>query len=699
MKKYILKPTDPSTKSLPDGFETSLNAAQLEVVKHTNGPLLVIAGAGSGKTRTLVYRLVRLVHDGVPPPSILLLTFTRKASQEMMRRATGVLDSRCQNVAGGTFHSFANQILREFAQHLGYSNNFTIMDRSDADDLVGKARKAVGDLAKEKRFPKKRTIAEVISKSINMSRPVATILEREYPQFWEFAEIIDQIQMSYIQTKKTMQVMDYDDLLIQLKKLLMEHDEVRQILQTRYRYIMVDEYQDTNLVQSEIVHLLGDSHKNVMVVGDDSQSIYSFRGANFKNIMEFPQLFAGAKVINIEENYRSVQPILDLTNAVISKAKERYTKTLYSNRKSDSKPVFIETMSEHEQSRFIVQKVLELREEGIPLDEIAILFRSSMHANDMEVALKAADIPYVKYGGFKFTETAHIKDVVAICRLMFNLADGVSWTRALLLLEGIGPKMADTIYKLVQTHLTSFDQFPILQFKKKKFHFDLADMIRLIQTASELKVSVMLEQVLDFYAPILKTKHDDYHKRQQDLDSLKLIADRYDDLESFLTELSLEPPDGSQKDSAPDDGNDEHLILSTIHSSKGLEWHSVFILSMVDGYLPSFRSLGDITQIEEERRLLYVAMTRAKDNLFVMKPNIEPSGGSYFAYPGMSFSKMTRFLDEGDIVERYMERWSLVEDEGAIDVEASIIDSPSYELDYEEGEKPNEKPTKRKYNF
>lgn len=661
-KKYILKQTLPTNKKLPSSFDETLNTAQKEAVYFNNGPLLVIAGAGSGKTKTLVYRVARLVHDGINPESILLLTFTRKSSQEMLKRASTVLDQRCQRVSGGTFHSFANQILREFGTHIGYETHFTILDRSDSEDLISSVRKELAINNSDKRFPKKQTIASMISKSINTDTPLHNIIYEEYPQFIEFSQMISTIRDQYHSQKKQMQVLDYDDLLVKLCELLTTCPDIKDLLAKRYAYIMVDEYQDTNAIQNDIIcNLVGPDH-NIMVVGDDSQSIYSFRGADFKNIMSFPSLFSGTTTITLEENYRSSQPILDLTNEVISHAKERYSKSLFTQNENGDKPIFIETENDNTQSRFICQKILELREEGVELKDIAILIRSGWHSNDLEVELQSRDIPFVKVGGFKFIEAAHVKDILCYLKVIFNPADSLSWRRILVLTEGLGQKGAADLISHITTQYKKKIPITLTPFKKKKYMSDVEKLIKLILNPhNRTKTPTqLLDVILSYYTPLFKQHYDDYTKRESDLNSLKTISERYTKIDEFLTEMALEPPESSETKEKNKD--DEYITISTIHSAKGLEWDTVFLLSAVDGYLPSFQSLGDLKQIEEERRLLYVALTRAKQKLFILKPNLEASSGRFYQYTGIQFSKVSRFLDTPTILESYLEHWSLAEE-------------------------------------
>ncbi len=423
-----------------------LNPAQLAAVTHREGPMLVVAGAGSGKTRTLIYRVARLIESGVPAGAILLLTFTRRAAQEMLRRVERLVGDRGSEVAGGTFHSFANTVLRRHGAAIGLAANFTILDRADMEDVVNLLRTRMGLGTKDRRFPKKSTLAEAISMARNKHRELKEELEADYAHLLEHEAEILTLAAAYESYKRERALLDYDDLLYRLAELLSSHEPVRRRLSDTYRYIMIDEYQDTNLIQAELVQLLAGTHRNVMAVGDDAQSIYSFRGANFRNILDFPQMFGGAKVVKLEENYRSLQGILDLANEVISQATEKYTKALFTRREGGLRPLLVRAQDEHTQSRFVAQRMLQLREEGVELGEIAVLFRSSFHAFDLELELQRRDIPFVKRGGFKFIETAHIKDVLAHLQAdPRNPADAVSWMRILTLVNGVGNRRAERL--------------------------------------------------------------------------------------------------------------------------------------------------------------------------------------------------------------------------------------------------------------
>ncbi len=623
-------------------YKNELNPAQLEAVRFKDGPCLVIAGAGSGKTRILVYRVAYLVEHGVDPKEILLLTFTRKAAQEMLTRASTMLDTRCHFVAGGTFHSFANHCLRSYAGRMGLSKDFTIMDQSDAENVVNLMRKNLNIDTSDKRFPRKRALLNIISKSVNKSSDLESVIDTEYPHFLVYSDEISRIKQRYIEYKKKMNLLDYDDLLVYTKELLREDDDIRNKLSRKYRYIMVDEYQDTNKLQADILYLMLSAHNNIMAVGDDSQSIYSFRGANFRNIIEFPKLFNHTKMITLEENYRSVQPILDLTNLVISEAAEGFNKNLFSSRKDGNYPLYLNPENESEQVKHILEKVTELRSGGIELRDIAILFRAGWHSNALEIELAKARIPFVKYGGQKFVESAHVKDLVSYMRIAHNRFDEISWYRVLSLMRGVGPKTCQRLFKALV-----LDKKAALSSQKLVKKFNQAEKLKSLLDKIDKKRERPVEifrAFCQYYEPIFKQRYDDFHKRISDIESLERIAGDYESLEEFLTDIALEPPEKDIVNTRRHDRGRDHLVLSTIHSAKGLEWHTVFIIYVAEGHIPSYQSFSDESSIEEERRLLYVAMTRAKENLFLLRPVTEYSGRSYMVNNGSPVTRISRFL-------------------------------------------------------
>jgi DNA helicase-2/ATP-dependent DNA helicase PcrA len=621
-KQYILKNTTLSPhRSSGLDYRNELNDAQYQAATTVEGPLLIIAGAGTGKTRTLVYRVAHLIDIGVAPRSILLLTFTRRAAEEMLRRASLLIDNRCTQVAGGTFHSFANLVLREFGRRSGLSPSFTIMDRSDSEDAIQLLRTEMGLNYKDRRFPRKQTVAEIFSMAVNKQTTVPDLLEREYPHLYDSLDDLLQLYERYVDYKTTKALLDYDDLLTKLKDLLSHQEEVRRRLSQIYQFIMVDEYQDTNYLQAQIIRLLAATHDNVAVVGDDAQSIYSFRGANFRNIMDFPEAFPGTRIIKLEENYRSTQPILNLTNKIIQLAKERYDKRLFTRKEEGETPVLVQAESEQMQSRFVCQKILELREEGVPLWDIAVLFRSSFHSFDLELELARHNIPFIKRGGFQFMETTHIKDLLAHLRILANPQDTISWNRVLLLLEGVGSQMSQKIIAWLLEGSQPVERLRTFQAKERIAH-ELKTLAQVLQYAAQAeRPAEQTQYLMQYYAPILKRTHpDDHPKRLRDLEHFQGITDRYRSLERLLSDMALEPPNDSVGGVLAVDPDEGPVILSTIHSAKGLEWHSVFIIWALEGRFPSFYNINTDEELEEERRLLYVAATRAKENLFISYP-------------------------------------------------------------------------------
>jgi len=622
-RKYILKRSGDDLVRNPSGidYRKELNEGQYSAVTTTEGPLLVIAGAGTGKTRTLVYRVAHLVELGVDPQSILLLTFTRRAAEEMLRRASLLIDNRCEKVAGGTFHSFANMVLRQYGQKIGLSSAFTIMDRSDSEDLIQLLRTEMGLHTKEKRFPRKQTVAEIHSMARNKQLTIEELIEKDYPHLYESLEDLLHLCERYTDYKQGRVLLDYDDLLIQLKDLLAGHEEVRHRLSDRYHHILVDEYQDTNRLQSQIIRYLAATHNNVMVVGDDAQSIYSFRGANFRNIMDFPRDFPGTKLIYLEQNYRSTQPILTFTNEIIQRAKERYEKNLFTRKEEGETPLLVRAENEQMQSRFVCQKVLELREEGIPLWDIAVLFRSGFHSFDLEVELTRNNIPFVKRGGFQFMESSHIKDLLAHLRISSNPQDTVSWVRALMLLEGVGAQLSQKVIHWVMKSGMPWERLRTFN-ANGRVSVGLKTLAQVLEACSEwTRPTQQAQYLMQYYLPILKRKYsDDYPKRTRDLEHFLGMTERYQSLERLLSDMALDPPTDSVKGVLAVDPDEGPLVLSTIHSAKGLEWHSVFILWVLEGRFPSFYNIQTEEELEEERRLLYVAATRAKENLFITYP-------------------------------------------------------------------------------
>lgn len=653
-KKYVLKKRPVIKTDYKVDYEEDLNEAQLEAVKSKDGPILVIAGAGSGKTKTLTYRVARLIEDGIKPENILLLTFTKKAAAEMLSRATIVLDNRCEKVAGGTFHSFANIILRKYSKLLGLKNNFTIMDRADCEDVINHI---VGQLfpKKEKRFPKKSTLLDIYSKSINKVTPTKQIIADEFPQFAHCEDKIIEVHKAYVAYKRENSVLDYDDLLLYIKLLLENNDGLRKRLSNEYKYIMVDEYQDTNTLQADVIRLLASEHNNIMAVGDDAQSIYSFRGANYRNILDFPRLFENTKIIKLEQNYRSTQNILKLTNEIISKAKEKYTKKLFSNIVSPQVPALICAKDTQMEADFICQRILELLDEDISLSDICVLTRNARMSYNLEIELSKRAIPFQKFGGPKFMETAHIKDVVAHLRVILNPDDVISLTRILLLLKGVGASTVNNIMPIIKGDLKP--DIKLLPSNKSQSLTPLFNTLgQLRDYSTTKKPEEIVSAIINYYRPILKDKYDDFSKREKDLDHFEYLSTQYSNLEDFISDLALEPPDASVEGMYKKNSDDEALTISTIHSAKGLEWDSVFIIGAVDGRFPSAYSFNSEEEMDEELRLMYVATTRAKNNLYITYPV-----DMYDYSMNMVLSKPSRFLD--GIPDDILERWDITEEE------------------------------------
>ena len=651
-KKYVLKKHDTVAKNYKVNYEQDLNEKQLEAVMANDGALLVIAGAGSGKTKTLTYRVARLIEDGTSPENILLLTFTKKAAHEMLSRASLVLDERCEKVAGGTFHSFANIILRKYASALKLKNNFTIMDRSDCEDVINHI---VGQMfpKKEKRFPKKSTLLDMYSKSVNKVIPVKEIIKNEFPQFEHCTDKITEVHKNYVAYKRENSILDYDDLLVYLKILLENNEALRKKISAEYKYIMVDEYQDTNTLQADIIKLLASFHRNIMAVGDDAQSIYSFRGANYKNIFDFPKLFKDTKIIKLEQNYRSTQNILKLTNTIIGKAKEKYDKELFSQIESPVMPALICAKNTQMEADFICQRILELLDEGIDLSNICVLARNARMSYSLEIELSKRAIPYRKFGGPKFMETAHIKDVISHLRVLVNPDDVISMTRILLLLKGVGNAAVNNIMPVLKGNLN-----PDIKLLPSNKMTSLSPLIKVLskersQIATK-KPAEILEEIIRYYRPILKDKYDDFNKREKDLDHLQYLATQYSNMEDFISDMALEPPDASVEGMYKNNIDDEALTISTIHSAKGLEWDSVFIIGAVDGRFPSAYSFNSEEEMDEELRLMYVATTRAKNNLYITYPV-----DMYDYSMNMVLSKPSRFLD--NIPDNILELWDITE--------------------------------------
>jgi ATP-dependent DNA helicase UvrD/PcrA len=647
--KLVLKPvTQAARRAMKIDYVSELNEAQYKAVTTVDGPLLIVAGAGTGKTRTLVYRVARLIETGIRPESVLLVTFTRRAASSMLSRAAALSDERCQRVSGGTFHSMAHSVLRRFSDLADLQRTFTVLDSSDTEDVMDLVRRQIGLTGKDRRLPRKRTICSIFSMAANKMLSLEDVLNQHYPQFAHEVAALDELQKAFEKFKRERHLLTYDDLLTRLCDALEQNEQLRLKLSDQYRYIMVDEYQDTNRLQAQIVRLMAASHDNVAVVGDECQSIYSFRGATFKNMLEFPELFPGAQVIKLEENFRSTQPVLDLANTIIAEASEGYKKRLFSRMTEGPSPMLVSATDENEQSRFVVQRIEELREEGVPLGEIAVLFRAGSHSFDLEIELTRNEIAFRKFGGIKFAESAHIKDVLAFLRVVSNPSDTLSWFRTLKLIDHIGDATVQQILDYLNVERKEFRTARAKEslFKKLKefpakasYERQLVRLAHLLGTIAEHKSPrAQITTVEKFYRPILQARYDDHPRRARDLEHLATIARRYKTGEELLADVALDPIDTALAESAARGGG--FVTLSTVHSAKGLEWDTLFIIWMMDGWFPSQRAYDAFEDLEEERRLLYVAATRAKRHLYFVYPvNAYETGGP------QAFAGVSRFLE------------------------------------------------------
>ncbi|HMC54823.1 MAG TPA: ATP-dependent helicase [Gemmatimonadaceae bacterium] len=636
-------------------FSAELNAEQLAAATHGDGALLVIAGAGTGKTRTLVYRVAHLIDRGIAPERILLLTFTRRAAHEMLSRAERLVGSASTRVHGGTFHAIGHRLLRQYGKAAGLPSDFSIMDQGDAEDLMGIARANLGVGKKDKRFPKKETLHWIYSRHVNTEIPVDDVIHERAPQYLDHMQDIVRVFADYISRKQERALVDYDDLLLCWALMLEQSPQIAQRIAGMYDHVLIDEYQDTNQLQSRILRGMCRVHRNITVVGDDAQSIYSFRGATQRNILDFPKHFPGTKLVTLEQNYRSTQPILDATNTLISRAPERFTKNLWTRRPAGERPWLVTVNDEHEQTRFVVDRILELHEEGIPLREIAVLIRAGYMSADLEIELANRNIPFEKWGGLKFLEAAHVKDVIAFLRVIENPRDEVSWYRVLMLMPGIGDTTARGLIASMADRGWDLDALTrwTAPARARDAHKALSQLLRRLRgtvrgdaTAPEHRVAAEIDVIRQLYDDLLRERYDHPEPRLADLDQLRVIAAGFPTRAAFLSTIALEPPQSTQdlaEGSGEEDDNDA-LILTTAHSAKGKEWDVVFVIWAVDGWFPMARATESEDELEEERRLMYVAMTRARNELAVVYPvNVYNSrrGADY------SMDQLSRFIDRG----------------------------------------------------
>jgi DNA helicase II / ATP-dependent DNA helicase PcrA len=682
-RDYVLQPFRAAIHLAID-YAGELNEQQLAAVTAPPGPSLVIAGAGSGKTRTLTYRVAYLLEQGIPPDRILLLTFTNKAAREMMRRVADLLGQELASLWGGTFHSIGNRILRQHANRLGYQRDFTIMDREDAKHLVTTCVAESEIDVKATRFPKAEVLGDIFSMAVNTHKTVPQILDEQYDHFLPLASQITDVQQRYAARKPSTNAMDFDDLLGLCLRLLRDHADVGEHYQRRFQFLLVDEYQDTNKLQSDLIDLLAARNRNVMVVGDDAQSIYAWRGANYENILRFPERYPGTTVYKVETNYRSTPEILKVANAAITANVNQFAKELTPARKPGAKPVLVTCNDASEQATFIAQRVLELRDEGIELNNMAVLYRSHFHALELQLELTRRNIPFSITSGIRFFEQAHIKDVAAYLKLVTNPRDELSFKRLVLLLPGIGGKGAEKLWRQFSSgfqvsRLESAEA--IADAKPETGRPKLATAVQACAASVSKKTAVawaqfaatlaqleaedvrkdasrMIRLIVEAgYEEHVKENYANYRSRLEDLEQLAVFARQFETVEEFLTQLAL-LTNVEAEDEQPANRDDEQLKLSTIHQAKGLEFDVVFVIMLCDGLFPSARSLeetrgGGGSGEEEERRLFYVAITRARNELYLSYPLIRAmaaSGGDMMQQP-------SRFL--GEIPKELIDEWNL----------------------------------------
>lgn len=639
-------------------FKKMLNPSQRDAVVTIDGPLLVVAGAGTGKTRVIEYRCLYMIEEGIAPENILLLTFTRKAAREMLGRAS-MHEMKCRKIEGGTFHSFAYRIIKKYKNTLGLGDNISFIDETDSADALHLLSARLGYLDEKTRFPKKDTLRAVLSMSLNRNQSIREVLVQDYPQFVSLAPQLEELRKRYSEYKINRNLIDYDDMLIYLKFLL-EDPLVQKKVSSLFKYIMVDEFQDTNKIQADIVYLLAKDHHNCMAVGDDTQSIYSFRGAYYKNMFDFPVRFPDTKIIKLEYNYRSIQPILDVANAIVEGERQKYTKVLFTTCAGDEKPTlsfFKDTFCEAE---WVANKIKEYRDEGLSLGSVGVLYRSNFLSLPVQLALSKLNIPFTVYGGIKFTETAHIKDVVSFLKVHHNPKDELALGRILMLLDGIGPRTAEKIKDIISTG-TKEGVAHVLKniVKNQMVQKEVMRVVELLHALKEVpEIQKKIKKIIQFYTPILKKKFDDYQFRQDDLKAFMEIASSYTLLEQFLVDfVAIEPPERSVVDMEGKKEDERPVVLSTIHSAKGLEWDTVFVIALMDGCLPVSYALDNEESIEEERRLLYVAVTRAKKHLHLSMHNEGRQGGME------TFNRLSRFISDSKVLDKLVTDYSWFEEE------------------------------------
>jgi DNA helicase-2/ATP-dependent DNA helicase PcrA len=663
-----------------------LNPEQRAAVEHLGGPLLVVAGAGSGKTWTLACRVARLVDRGVPPERVLLLTFTRRAAREMLSRAEALTGERSVGrVWGGTFHATANRLLRMHGGALGLSSAFTVLDRTDTADLMDLIRGELGLGEGERRFPRKETLADVYSRTVNARTRLADVLSREYPWCAEQAEGIRSIFELYTERKRAQNALDYDDLLL-FWEALCRHPAAGPAIAEAFDHVLVDEYQDTNAVQADILASLRAKGDGLMVVGDDAQAIYAFRSATVRNILEFPERYPGTTIVRLERNYRSTRPILDATNAVIALSPQRHAKTLWTERVGGPLPSLLTCIDERDQADAVCRAILGHRERGTALREQAVLFRAGHHSDLLEVELTRRNIPFVKYGGLKFLESAHVKDALAVLRIADNPRDEVSWFRVLQLLDRVGPAGARRVMAAIGLAapgdpMTRFLEHSIAVPAPARTELDtMRETFRDLATFGEAGAPApQVERVRRFLEPLLRRRYDQPEPRLRDLEQLEQLATGHASRERFVTDLTLDPPVSTSDLAGPPHLDEDFVTLSTIHSAKGGEWDVVHVIHAADGMIPSDMAAGDPDELEEERRLFYVALTRARDELHVSFP-LRYHRTNRGLEDRHWYAQLTRFLPE-EVRERFSLETTYRDEAGGTETTPAVHDGRSSDVD------------------
>jgi DNA helicase-2/ATP-dependent DNA helicase PcrA len=662
-RRYQLRPAAGAPRAFDAGGQ--LNDEQRAVVEAPEGPLLVIAGAGSGKTRTLTWRVARLLHDGLAPESLLLLTFTNKAAREMLRRVDEVARIDTRRIWGGTFHHVAHRVLREHAPLLGYEKGYSILDREDGRDVMSASIADCGLAVGARRFPRPDVLIDLVSMAVNTQTPLADVVVDRRPQFAPLVDDILRVARRYAERKHGLNAMDFDDLLLNWKVLLVEHESVRRLLAERFRHVLVDEYQDTNRLQGDLVDLVASHHRNLCVVGDDAQSIYSFRGAHFANILEFEKRYPDARRFHLTVNYRSTPEILELANASIENNFKQFPKELRSVRPSGCLPGLVPCRNVEQQAAFVAQRVLELRDEGIPLPEMAVLYRAHHHSMEIQFELARRGIPFVVRSGVRFFEAAHVKDVIAHLRFARNPGDELALKRVLKLFPGIGSMTADAVWDALAARrkggagsadeLLSPDVAAHAPPKAREGYRRAAELLRsLTRLPTRDLPGECIERVLDGgYEEYLRTAFLNADSRMEDIRQLAEYARGYEDVEAFLSEIAL-LTELTAETVAEGEEPDEKMVLSSVHQAKGLEWRAVFVVWLADGRFPSAQALRDPDGEEEERRLFYVACTRAKDELTLCHPVVAAPRDRERVV-----MKASRFLEELPGDPALYERWQL----------------------------------------